>query len=103
MQVERSNYFLHNIVKTAKRGDEVGSRVVSHLLYSPTEDGGQWDMVKNLINRYGVMPKNRFPESYCSESSYQMNTILKSKLREYAQELRTLIDKGASDEKVCIF
>lgn len=99
-KVERSNYFLHNIVKTARRGDAVDSRVVSFLLQDPIPDGGQWDMVLNLINRYGLMPKVCFPESYCSESSSRLNAILKSKLREYAQALRTLIAAGASDEQL---
>ena len=35
LQIERVNYFLHNIVKTARRGDEVGSRTVACLLGDP--------------------------------------------------------------------
>lgn len=99
-KVERSNYFLHNIVKTAKRGDALESRVVHYLLSNPIDDGGQWDMLKNLINRYGVMPKSCFPESFCSESSLQLNLLLRCKLREYAQALRTLVDNKASDAEI---
>ncbi|XP_058799413.1 bleomycin hydrolase isoform X2 [Phymastichus coffea] len=99
-KIERSNYFLHNIVKTAKRGDALESRTVNFLLQDPINDGGQWDMVTNLINRYGLMPKACFPESYCCENSVRLNIILKSKLREYAHALRTLIDSGASDEQI---
>uniref|UniRef100_A0ABD2W3X4 Bleomycin hydrolase n=1 Tax=Trichogramma kaykai TaxID=54128 RepID=A0ABD2W3X4_9HYME len=99
-KIERSNYFLHNIVKTAKRGDTQDSRVVHFLLQDPINDGGQWDMIINLINRYGVMPKNCYPESFCSESSAHLNVLLRSKLREYAQELRTIIDKNASDQEI---
>jgi bleomycin hydrolase len=100
VQIERSNYFLNNIVKTAKRGDTVNSRVVHFLLNDPIPDGGQWDMVLNLINRYGLMPKVCFPESFCSEASARLNALLRSKLREYAQALRTLVESGASDEQV---
>ncbi|KAJ8682926.1 hypothetical protein QAD02_018718 [Eretmocerus hayati] len=99
-KVERSNYFLNNIVKTAKRGDTLDSRVVQFMLHDPIGDGGQWDMVINLITRYGVMPKVCYPETFCCESSVRLNTILKSKLREYAQVLRSLVDTGASDDKI---
>lgn len=54
-------------------------------------------MVVNLINKFGLMPKKCFPETYCSDSSQRINLILKSKLREYAKALKDLISKGASD------
>ncbi|XP_008205982.1 bleomycin hydrolase isoform X1 [Nasonia vitripennis] len=99
-KIERSNYFLHNIVKTAKRGDALDSRTVNFLLQDPIPDGGQWDMVLNLINRYGLMPKICYPESFCCENSSRLNALLKSKLREYAQTLRTLVDNKATDEQI---
>lgn len=74
--------------------------MVSFLLADPINDGGQWDMIVNLINRYGLMPKAYFPESYSCESSTRMNSFLKSKLREYAKVLRGLIDNGATDEEL---
>ena len=37
-------------------------------------------MLVNLITRYGVMPKKCFPDSFSSESSFRMNSILKSKV-----------------------
>lgn len=74
--------------------------MVSFLLSDPTCDGGQWDMLVNLINRYGLVPKQCFPETWTSESSNRMNAILKSKLREFSKYLRDAIAKGASDEEV---
>ena len=54
-QIERSNYFLHTVVETAKRvpREEPDGRLLSFLLQSPTSDGGQWDMVVNLIKKHG--------------------------------------------------
>merc|ERR1712173_268536 len=43
-KIERANYFLHNIVSTARRGEPTDSRTVSYLLSKPVNDGGQWDM-----------------------------------------------------------
>lgn len=51
-QIERCNYFLNKMVECAKRGEEVEGRLVSFLLHDPINDGGQWDMLINLINRW---------------------------------------------------
>lgn len=55
-------------------------------------------MLINLINKYGLMPKKYFPETFCCEASLKLNIALRSKLREYAQILRTLLANGASQE-----
>ncbi|KZS17904.1 Bleomycin hydrolase [Daphnia magna] len=99
-KVERSNYFLNTVVDVAKRGEKVDGRLFAFLLQDPTSDGGQWDMLVNLVTRYGVMPKKCFPDSYSSESSLRMNSILKSKLREYAKLLQDMVGEGVSTEKI---
>ncbi|XP_020715250.1 bleomycin hydrolase isoform X1 [Ceratitis capitata] len=99
-KIERCNYFLNNIVKTARRNEVVDGRLVSFLLNDPTSDGGQWDMLVNLITKHGLMPKKCFPETYSCEASMRMNAILKSKLREYAKVLRDLLAKEPTDEEV---
>ncbi|XP_069671459.1 bleomycin hydrolase isoform X1 [Periplaneta americana] len=99
-KIERCNYFLTNMVKTAQAGEPVDGRLVSFLLHDPTCDGGQWDMIVNLINKHGLMPKKCFPESFSCESSLRMNAILKSKLREYTKDLRNLVSEGVSDGEI---
>jgi len=99
-KIERANYFLHQIVLTARRGDEVTDRTVSYLLVDPVNDGGQWDMAVNLITKYGLIPKKCFPETFSCESSSRLNNILKSKLREYARTLRLAIDQGDTDDQL---
>lgn len=96
-KIERCHYFLNNIIDSAKRGETVDGRLVSFLLQDPTCDGGQWDMICNLINKYGLMPKKCFPESYNCEASARMNAVLKSKLREYTKVLRDLHENSADD------
>lgn len=48
-QIERCNYFLHSYVETAQRKEPVDGRLVQFLLSNPSNDGGQWDMLVNLI------------------------------------------------------
>ncbi|XP_048839191.1 bleomycin hydrolase isoform X2 [Brienomyrus brachyistius] len=90
-KVERCYYFLHAFVETALRNEPVEGRLVQFLLSNPTNDGGQWDMLVNLIEKYGVIPKKCFPESHSSEASRRMNDILNHKLREYCLRLRDIM------------
>ncbi|CAG4932099.1 unnamed protein product [Colias eurytheme] len=99
-KIERSHYWLNNIVNTAKQGEKLEGRLVNFLLKDPINDGGQWDMIVNLVNKYGVMPKKCFPESFSSRRSLHMNAIIKTKLREFAKELRELVANKASDDEI---
>lgn len=47
-------------------------------------------MAVNLVEKYGVIPQSLFPESYSSSMSSKLNTLLTSKLREFAFELRQI-------------
>ena len=38
-----------------------GGRLMAHLLMAPLNDGGQWDMFCNLIEKYGVVPRTPCP------------------------------------------
>jgi bleomycin hydrolase len=53
-------------------------------------------MFVNLIKKYGVVPKTFMPETENSNNSDPMNTLLASKLREYAKVLRDMNKHGAS-------
>ena len=78
-KLEKANYFLENIIKT--RDQAYNSRLIMHLVKDPVQDGGQWDMFVNLINKYGVVPKEVMPETNHSSKSMAMNYILTHKLR----------------------
>ena len=85
-KLEKSNYFLENILKTLKY--ESDSRLMMHLLQSPVQDGGQWDMFVNLVEKYGLVPQSVMPETNHSSKSGMMNYILTHKLREFASVLK---------------
>jgi len=86
-KVERCNFFLNNMIEMHYREQNVESRLFSYLLNDPISDGGQWDMLVNLVMKYGMMPKKNFQESYSSESTARMNAILRSKLREFSKDI----------------
>ena len=95
-KLEKANYFLESILSTLE--EDFDSRIVMHLLQTPTEDGGQWDMWANLIKKYGVIPQAEMSESFSSSQSAEMNKMLSRKLRENAHDLRKDFLKGVSSE-----
>ncbi|MED5475602.1 MAG: C1 family peptidase [Candidatus Neomarinimicrobiota bacterium] len=97
-KLEKSNYFLENIIQTLK--ESYDSRLMMHLLDSPVQDGGQWDMFVNLIEKYGVVPQSVMPESYQSSQSRMMNSFLTRKLREFAFKLRKLNQDGNTENEL---
>ena len=90
---EKSNWFLEQVLATADQ--ELTSRKVKFLLDTPQQDGGQWDMVVALFEKYGVVPKSVYPESISSSNSRELNQILNKLLRQDAQILRELVVEGA--------
>ena len=56
---ERANWFFQNIIATAD--EPVTLRDVSFLLLDPLCDGGQWDMFRSIVKKYGVVPKDAMP------------------------------------------
>ena len=85
-KLEKANYFLESIIET--RREKVDSRLVMWLLKDPMQDGGQWDMFINLVEKYGIVPQYIMPESFHSSDSSLMDKILNLKLREYTKVLR---------------
>lgn len=95
---EKANYFYQNILNTADQ--PTTSREVAFLLQMPQQDGGQWDMIVSLFQKYGVVPKAVMPESKNSINSRSLNNYLNKLLRKHAVILRQLIAEKASPEQI---
>ncbi|KAK1758602.1 putative bleomycin hydrolase [Echria macrotheca] len=88
-KLEKSNWFLEQIISTADQ--DIDSRLVQTMLSQPLSDGGQWDMVYNLVEKYGLVPQTLYPDSFNASSSNIINSIVFTKLREDALILRKLL------------
>lgn len=93
---EKSNYFLESVIETAK--EDKASRIVMWLFETLLADGGQWDMLVALIQKYGIVPKYAMPESFQSSNSAKMNAVLCKKLRRDGVILRNMAASGAGLE-----
>ncbi|QQP55791.1 Bleomycin hydrolase, partial [Caligus rogercresseyi] len=103
-KIERANFFLHKILEVMEKNPDAdpSDRLLGYLLTDPLQDGGQWGMVAGLVEKYGVLPKKCFPESFSSESSYRMNNMLSSKLRQFCRNLVNMSQKGTSKEDMLL-
>ncbi|MGM0165714.1 aminopeptidase C [Enterococcus sp. AZ135] len=95
---EKANYFYENILNTAEQS--VTSREVAFLLQTPQQDGGQWDMIVSLFQKYGVVPKSVMPESSNSSNSRDLNNYLNKLLRKHATLLRQMVAEDATQEEI---
>lgn len=97
-KVEKANYALESFLDTCN--EDVDSRIVSALMASPVGDGGQWDMIVNLVGKYGIVPQTLYPDTWNAQNSSVMDRLLTTKLREDGLKLRQLKAKGASKSDI---
>ncbi|MBB5888538.1 aminopeptidase C [Lactovum miscens] len=81
---EKSNWFMEQIISNYDMDD----RKLKFLLNEPQGDGGQWDMIVAIFQKYGVVPKAVYPESIASSNSRELDQHLNKLLRQDAQLLR---------------
>lgn len=91
-QLEKANLFLQGVIDTKELSFD--DRKVDWLFRNPIGDGGQFTGVSNLIMKYGVVPSDVMPETYCANSTSQMRAQIATKLREDGLKLR---DAAAKD------
>ncbi|KAI9719735.1 MAG: hypothetical protein M1812_003223 [Candelaria pacifica] len=95
-KLEKANFFLEQVLDTMD--EDMEGRLMQALLSSPVGDGGQWDMVANLVNKYGLVPQSVYPDSYNAMNSRYMDALVTTKLREDALKLRTLAGSSATPQ-----
>lgn len=81
-KLERVNYFLQDIQALVAQGQENDSRLIQFLLADVMGDGGQWTMAMNIYTKYGAVPQDLFPETESSQNTGEMNSQLRSVLRQ---------------------
>lgn len=105
-KLEKSNWFLEAVIAVSTAFKDNGNekysltgRLMQHLLMAPVQDGGQWDMAVNLIEKYGLLPKSIYPESQSSSATAKLNSLLTTRLRGMAKVCHQRILKGEKVSK----
>lgn len=97
-KLEKSNFFMENIIKYA--GSDLNDRRVDFLLATPQQDGGDFDPICALIEKYGVVPLEAMPDTAVTKNTSEFNAVLNRVLREDAFKLRKLVREGKSEKEV---
>ena len=95
---ERANWFFENVIASA--AEPLAGREVAFLLTDPLCDGGQWDMFRSLVKKYGVVPKEAMPETASSSNTGDLNKYLTRYLRSGAKRLRDAAAAGAGSDEL---
>lgn len=88
-KLERFNTLLERLIEYKLQNKNLYDRYVSNLLETGLGDGGYFTQLANLIEKYGVVPKTEFEETYASSNTYELNLILSRLLRKFYIELNS--------------
>jgi bleomycin hydrolase len=93
-KLEMANTFLMWAIdnREKKRGDREFDHMVDHAL----EDGGYWCGFVNLVEKYGLIPKDSMKETAHSGDSEDLNKIVLEKMHEAASWFHHHRDESAS-------
>ncbi len=94
-RLEKANYLLEAVIELVDK--DYDDRTLTFLLENGVGDGGQWDMFVNLVNKYGLCPKNVFPETYTSSATRETAQLINFNIRKFASEAKTIFEKSGLD------
>jgi bleomycin hydrolase len=92
-KMEKSNLYLEQVIelREADRLDREWQLINEWMV----GDGGWWNYVTSLIDKYGTVPVSVMPETHSSENTRAMNTVLQRLLHSRAAALLEASEKGA--------
>ena len=97
-KLEKCNYLLEKIISLKDR--EKDDRTLDYLLSTGIQDGGQWDLFVNVVNKYGLVPKSAFPETFQSSNTAEIDKLLNKYIRKFAYDIRnTKVDIQAEKDE----
>ncbi|MBC3185655.1 C1 family peptidase [Corynebacterium sp. zg-331] len=68
--------------------DDLDDRRAHALLQAPVGDGGEWNYLVHLVERYGAVPKYAMPETHSSSHTVHLRRALNTVLRRGVLRLR---------------
>ncbi|MGJ8696920.1 MAG: aminopeptidase C [Verrucomicrobiaceae bacterium] len=95
-KMEKSNLYLEDVIelRDADRLDREWLLINDWMV----GDGGWWNYVTGLIEKYGVVPASAMPETHSSENTGTMNKVLDRLLRTQASNLLKANRNGSTLE-----
>lgn len=90
-RLEKANYLMECVIELIDH--DYDERTLTFLLNNGVGDGGQWDMFVNLVNKYGLCPKNVYPETSSSSATRETAQIINFNIRKFASRAKQLYEE----------
>ena len=95
-RLEKANYLLEAVIELIDK--DYDDRTLTFLLQGGVGDGGQWDMFVNLVNKYGLCPKNVYPETYTSSATRETAQLINFNIRKFASLAKAIYEKDGIEK-----
>ena len=95
-RLEKANYLLEAVIDLIDK--DYDDRTLTFLLEGGVGDGGQWDMFVNLVNKYGLCPKNVYPETYTSSATRETAQLINFNIRKFASLAKAIYEKDGIEK-----
>ena len=89
---EKINFFYECMIELKDR--PLTDRLVTYLMDTAIGDGGQWNMLVNIVEKYGVVPKAAMQETFQSSHTRDMNRLINTMLRKGTLAIRKAAAEG---------
>lgn len=96
-KIEKANHFVNLIIKYKHLSNNDNKLI--HILNDSVSDGGTWIIFKNLVNKYGLIPKNNMKDLYHSVNSHELEIFLSNYLKKAAKIIRSTDNKDMNNLK----
>ena len=97
-KLEKANCFYDRMIRL--RDSDLDDRRVHTLLKTPMTDGGYWESIVNLVEKYGIVPRGIMPATHSTNNSRMMNKLIARKMCADTIRLRKMHSKGKSVKKL---
>jgi len=94
-KLEKANLFINQIIEWRDRDPD--ERELTWLLNHVIGDGGQWNMVVDLVEKYGLVPQYAMPETFATSHTHDVNMLLGRKLRQTASRIFNAHNSGVDE------
>jgi bleomycin hydrolase len=97
-KLEKANFLLEFVIQTRDR--DLLDRELSEILDEAVQDGGYWQWFVALVEKYGLVPKDVFPETYQTSNTWLMNRIINEQVLVGADAIRKMAKNGTNEDEL---
>lgn len=97
-KIEKCNAGMEYIYDLAKQGKDNSSLEYAALIEHSMGDGGTWMMFVNLVKKYGLIPKDLYPDNTQVKHTSKMNDLLINLVLKTSNDINTKMSRREFEE-----